>query len=81
MIKAIINYTNLKDIEIISVNQINSFIVFRKAISFGTIDDNIIYDSGEDEEECFSKFSITSNAFLPREVSITKIIEEFGPGP
>ena len=81
LIKAIINYTNLKDIEIISVNQINSFIVFRKAISFGTIDDNIIYDSGEDEEECFSKFSITSNAFLPREVSITKIIEEFGPGP
>ena len=81
LIKAIINYTNLKDIEIISVNQINSFIVFRKAISFGTIDNNIIYDSGEDEEECFSKFSITSNAFLPREVSITKIIEEFGPGP
>ena len=80
LIKAIINNINLNDEEKISVNQINSFIVFRENIYVETINDNILYDSGDDEE-AFSKFSITSNAFLPRKVSISKIIKDYGSGP
>ena len=71
LVKAILNAINLKNEDLISVNLLNSF------IDFETIDDNNIYDSDE-EGEAFHKFSITSNAFLPRKISISKIIKQYG---
>ena len=77
LIKTIININkiNFEDKETMSVNAFFSFIIFRN------IDDNSLYDSGDEEEEDFRNFSITSNAFLPRKISISKIIKDYGSGP
>ena len=71
LVKAFLNAINLKNEDIICVNPLNSF------IDLETVDDINIYDSDE-EGETFNRFSITSNAFLPRNISISKIIKQYG---
>lgn len=63
--------------EKIIVERKNSFIVFKKASNIKGFEDDMIYTSDE-EQECYGTFSLTSNAFLPKKVSISKIIKEFG---
>ena len=76
IIKTCINiqYFNLES-ETINVQKSYSFIVFRRGREIGQIDDEIIYNSDEEQGYC-ENFSLTSNAFLPKKVSISEILRE-----
>ena len=60
----------------IIVERKNSFIVFKKGFTIKENDDEIILSSDE-EEEYYEKFSLTSNAFHQKKMSISKLFEEY----
>ena len=74
IIKQLIDNKDFKiDSNIINVKKKNSFVVFRRSYHIGEIDENILYDSDE-EEGFFAKFSLTSNAFIPMKSLVPDII-------
>ena len=84
LIKLIKNNINInKTTDKIIIQKKNSFIVFKKGFYIQDIDGEIFYSSNDDEEEeeeeeYYEAFSFTSNAFLPKKVSIASLIKEYG---
>ena len=84
LVKFIKNHINInKTTDKIIIQKKNSFIVFKKGFDIQDIDGEMFYSSNDDEEEeeeeeYYEAFSFTSNAFLPKKVSIANLIKEYG---